>query len=385
MVILTLNCGSSSAKYQVYDWDNKDVLAVGVVERIGLEYSTIEHKATGKDEYTEKLVNALQMLQGFSAGYVAADEETQAFFRELVKSFIQSYLEGVLNEWKDKINEIFGRIDIEGIRMYLWINDQVKNNEWGFDLFRTSDGENFVVITTDGFGDRYNYGCPAFLETEEGLYLGTCNPFYGGQLYLLRAEDPTDPVDDGLPCDGGDDCPGGRFTDMPAKNHWAHDPIDWAIVHGVTGGTTETTFSPKAPCTREQIVTFLWKACGAPEPASTETVFKDVKAKQYYYKAVLWAVENGITGGVGNGKFGVGTECSRAQTMTFLWAAADRPEHSRTESTFSDVRPGKYYFDAVLWAVENGITGGVGNGEFGIDRTCTRAEVVTFLYQAVNG
>lgn len=184
------------------------------------------------------------------------------------------------------------------------------------------------------------------------------------------------------PCTDSSDCLGVKFTDMPQKGNWAHDPIDWALANGITSGTSDTTFSPKKTCTREQIVTFLWKAAGAPEPKSTENPFSDVKRNKYYYKAVLWAVENSITSGVGDGKFGVGQGCTRAQAMTFLWIAAGKPAHSQMENPFSDVKPGKYYYDAILWAVENGVTSGVGDGKFGVGQTCTRAQIVTFLYKA---
>ena len=330
------------------------------------------------NESTEQLVSVLQMLQSFSEGYVAADKETQAYYREFVKSIIRNYLESVLSEWKDKINEAFDMIDIEGVRMYLWISDQVKNNEWGFDLFRTSDGENFEVITRDGFGDKYNYGCSAFLETEEGLYLGTCNPFYGGQLYLLQT---VEPMDDGLPCDGGDSCPGIRFTDMPPKDHWAHDAIDWAVVHGITVGTSETTFGPDEGCTRAQVVTFLWKAAGAPEPATTNNPFKDVEDDAYYEKPVLWAAENGITAGTAPDEFSPDANCTRAQIVTFLLRYEGNPEPSSTDNPFEDVEAGSYYEKAVLWAAENGITAGTSATTFCPDDTCTRAQVVTFLHR----
>ena len=111
--------------------------------------------------------------------------------------------------------------------------------------------------------------------------------------------------------------------------------------------------------------------------------FSDVKPSKYYYKAVLWAAENGITNGVGNGKFGVGQGCTREQAMTFLWVSAGRPRHSQTNNPFSDVKSGKYYYNAILWAVENGVTSGVGNGRFGVGQICTRAQIMTFLFKAM--
>lgn len=172
------------------------------------------------------------------------------------------------------------------------------------------------------------------------------------------------------------------FVDVKEGKYY-YDAVLWAFYHDpqITGGTDATHFSPNKTCTREQIVTFLWKAMGAPEPFITVNPFSDVKNDKYYYKAVLWAVQNGITGGVENGKFGVGKSCTREQAMTFLWKACDSPEPKTTTSPFSDVKAGKYYYKAILWAVENDITGGIGNGKFGVGKTCTRGQIVTFLYK----
>ena len=189
--------------------------------------------------------------------------------------------------------------------------------------------------------------------------------------------------DDGLPCDGSDSCPGNKFTDMPAKGNWAHDPIDWAVVHGVTAGTSATTFSPNAGCTRAQVVTFLWRAAGTPEPTSTNNPFKDVKEGAYYYKAVLWAVENKVTAGTAADKFSPDATCTRAQIVTFLWRYEGNPEPTTTDNPFKDVKPGAYYEKAVLWASETGVTAGTSATTFSPDATCTRAQVVTFLYRDV--
>ena len=161
-------------------------------------------------------------------------------------------------------------------------------------------------------------------------------------------------------------------------------PVLWAYYHDpqITSGTDSTHFSPNRTCTREQIVTFLWKACGAPEPVGSECPFADVSSTKYFYKAVLWAVENGITSGVSPDSFGVGLSCTRAQVVTFLWIVAGGLEPEITENPFSDVQSGKYYYDAVLWAYEKGITAGVSESEFGVRSTCTRGQIVTFLYKA---
>ena len=169
------------------------------------------------------------------------------------------------------------------------------------------------------------------------------------------------------------------------KGKYYYNSVLWAYWHDprVTSGTDDTHFSPNKDCTREQIVTFLYAAYGKPGHEETESPFTDVTPKKYYYHAVMWAVENGITGGVGDGKFGVGKPCTREQVVTFLWKAAGAPAPQTDSCPFEDVKPGKYYYKAVLWALENGVTGGMSATSFGVGKTCTRAQVVTFLYKAV--
>ena len=188
-------------------------------------------------------------------------------------------------------------------------------------------------------------------------------------------------LDDGLPCDGGESCPGSVFADMPAKGDWAHDAIDWAFVHGVTAGTSATTFGPNEGCTRAQVVTFLWRAAGSPEPAESKNPFRDVTENAYYYKAVLWAVENNVTAGTAADKFSPDDTCTRAQIVTFLWRYEGKPEPTVLECALTDVSPMDYYYKAVLWAAENDVTQGTGPSTFSPLLTCTRAQVVTFLYR----
>lgn len=170
------------------------------------------------------------------------------------------------------------------------------------------------------------------------------------------------------------------FIDVPAGSYY-EDAVIWAVDKGITGGTSATTFSPNGVCTRAQAVTFLWRAAGSPAPKSMNS-FADVPADAYYAKAVAWAVENGITSGTGGGKFSPDATCTRAQIVTFLYRAAGSPAVSGGNA-FSDVKVGAYYADAVTWAANKGITGGIGNGLFGSDNNCTRAQIVTFLYRYV--
>lgn len=172
------------------------------------------------------------------------------------------------------------------------------------------------------------------------------------------------------------------FADVSANSYY-YNAVQWAVKNGITGGTSATTFSPDAPCTRAQAVTFLWRAAGSPAPSSTEMPFADVPADAYYRNAVLWAVENGITGGTSATTFSPDAPCSRGQIVAFLWRSKQSPMVA-AENPFMDVNAADYYHDAVLWAAENSITGGTGANTFSPDAPCTRAQIVTFLYRALH-
>ena len=171
------------------------------------------------------------------------------------------------------------------------------------------------------------------------------------------------------------------FSDVSTSAYY-YEAVKWAQEKGITGGIGNGLFGPNQPCTRAQIVTFLWRAAGSPEPKAMSS-FADVSTDAYYAKAVAWAVENGITTGTGDGKFSPDATCTRAQSVTFLFRAIGKLVDSKAE--FSDVLTDSYYANAVAWAVENGVTNGIGNGLFGPDNSCTRAQIVTFLYRAYQG
>lgn len=170
------------------------------------------------------------------------------------------------------------------------------------------------------------------------------------------------------------------FDDVKATTTY-HDSVIWAVENGVTTGATDTTFNPTGYCTRAQLVTFLWRAAGEPEPKTTACPFTDVKSTRYYYKAVLWAAENGIVKGITDTTFSPTLVCTRAQTVTFLWRAAGEPKPTGTTCPFTDVTD-DYYYDAVLWAVENNIAKGITTTSFSPFRVCTRSNAVTFLCRA---
>ena len=171
------------------------------------------------------------------------------------------------------------------------------------------------------------------------------------------------------------------FSDVPEGAYYT-DAVAWAVEKGVTSGTNGTTFSPNADCTRAQIVTFLWRAAGSPTPKSKESAFTDVVAGSYYETAVQWAVENGITSGTSATTFSPNATCTRAQTVTFLWRSQKSPADGAANA-FTDVADGTYYTDAVQWAVENGITSGTSATTFSPNADCSRAQIVTFLYRCL--
>ena len=174
---------------------------------------------------------------------------------------------------------------------------------------------------------------------------------------------------------------GVAFADVSANSYY-QDAVDWAVKKGITQGIDATHFNPNGSCTRAQAVTFLWRAAGSPAPKSTEMPFTDVPAGSYYRDAVLWAVENGITKGTSDTAFSPNKTCTRAQIVTFLWRAEKSPAAGGS-NPFADVAANAYYADAVLWAVEKGVTKGTSDTAFSPNTNCTRAQIVTFLWRCM--
>ena len=171
------------------------------------------------------------------------------------------------------------------------------------------------------------------------------------------------------------------FTDVADDAYYA-DSVAWAVANNVTSGVSATSFAPNASCTRGQMVTFLWRANGSPEPKSTATSFTDVKSGAYYEKAVAWAVENNVTTGTSATTFSPDATVTRGQSVTFLWRANTSPA-AASASSFTDVAASAYYASAVNWAVENNVTNGTSTTTFSPNADCTRAQIVTFLYRAM--
>ncbi len=233
--------------------------------------------------------------------------------------------------------------------------------------------DNTWASTTGDYDEYFLRGFDHFPDHEEEY------PYYTEEF---KKKYPIDP-EDYVPSDGDledREC----FSDVRDPNAYYFAPVYWAVDNNITlgyGGNNK--FSPNVPCTREQIVTFLWRLKGEPEPTEYQE-FTDVKETDWYYKPISWAAENGITLGLndGTGRFGVGQPCTREQCVTFLYRTAGSPEVEE-HSEFTDVTEDRYFYDSVSWAAVNGITVGLndGTGRFGVSQKCTRAMIVTFLYR----
>lgn len=178
--------------------------------------------------------------------------------------------------------------------------------------------------------------------------------------------------------------PGGAtqnpFVDVKQGDYY-YDAVQWAVGKKITSGTSATTFTPDGICTRAQTVTFLWRSQGSPKAAGAENPFTDVSKDAYYYDAVLWAVEQGITNGTSAITFSPDATVTRGQTAAFLWRVAKQPQVDQTANPFADVTQDAYYYNAVLWAVAKEITNGTSSTTFSADQGCTRAQIVTFLWR----
>jgi len=207
-------------------------------------------------------------------------------------------------------------------------------------------------------------------EVKEYFWLYTANFEYQGETYVghdmaSREEDKYDR---------------NPFTDVP-NNEWYAPAVLWAVEEGITTGYPDGTFGPEDFCTRAQAVTFLWRAAGQPVVEDVELTFPDVSEDDWFYDAVCWAVSEGVTTGYPDGTFAPEDYCSRSQIVTFIWRTVDEPEAAITEEEFADVSEEDWFYDAVLWAVGEELTTGYPDGNFGPDDTCTRAQIVTFLYR----
>ena len=235
----------------------------------------------------------------------------------------------------------------------------------------------------------YTTGCDHHYETvvidatcvEGGCTIQTCT--LCGYSYTEESTpiDPEAHAWDGTECTLCGDTRLTPFDDV-SEGQFYEEPVAWAVEKGITNGTSATTFGSNDQCLRAHVVTFLHRAAQSPAPESQSNPFTDVKTSDFFYAPVLWAVEQGITNGVSADRFGSYDVCNRAAVVTFLWRAAGQPEPKGQDTPFTDVTEKDFFYKAVLWAVENGITNGISATEFGPTSACNRAQVVTFLYRA---
>ena len=254
---------------------------------------------------------------------------------------------------------VYGETDM----FYYLVNKPVENAENVYTVSVTNAGENILAVTNLKVCDDPSAALAPL--TEENVRQILINAGY------TEGEEPETP-DEPL-----------VFEDVP-EDAYFHDAVVWAVKEKITNGMSATKFGPELNCTRAQAVTFLWSAAGKPAPTTTDIPFVDVAKDSYFYNAVLWAVENGITSGTDATHFSPEATCTRAQIVTFLYHAFDDPAVDTTEQPFSDVPVGAWCTAPITWAVAEGITSGVGDGMFGVNNICIRAQIVTFLYKAYN-
>ena len=193
---------------------------------------------------------------------------------------------------------------------------------------------------------------------------GDLSAYEGGAAGTTEPAAPAEPEAPAAP----------EFNDV-AESDYFFEPVKWAVANGITDGTTDTTFSPKTTCSVAHILTFLWRAVGCPEVTSANP-FSDISGSEYYYNAALWAYENGLISGTA---FNGSSDCTRSMTVTYLWKLAGQP--AAAEAAFDDVAADAEYAQAVAWAVAEGITDGTSDATFSPNQTCTRGQIVTFLWR----
>lgn len=230
------------------------------------------------------------------------------------------------------------------------------DSNYALDTLNVTDSKGNELKLVDGGNGKYTFTMPSSKVTISATFVEVEAP----------STDTTTPVTI-------------NYTDVPSDAYY-YDAVVWAVKNGITVGTSATTFSPDAPCTRAQVVTFLWRAAGSPSPQNSSNPFADVAPDAYYYDAVQWAVEQGITVGTSATTFSPDAIVTRGQTVTFLYRAAGSPAASGSNA-FGDVTSDAYYASAVQWAVSKGVTVGTSATTFGPNDNCTRAQIVTFLYR----
>ena len=302
---------------------------------------------------------AVTVIYGYAGSSAHAYAERFGYqFRELTHCHIHSHL------WDYGVTTMEPTEESEGEIRCTCSNCRETKTE---PLPKLEHTHNYEAVITD----------PTCTENGYTTYTCKCGDSYVDDEVAALGHDWVDNV-----CSRCGEVRENPFGDVKETDYFLN-PVLWAVENGITSGTGAGQFSPEDTCTRAQVVTFLWRAVGKPEPASDVNPFDDVNPSDYYYKAVLWAVENGVTAGTSAGKFSPEASCTRGQVVTFMWRAMGKEIPETDQNPFGDVKDTDYFYQPVLWAVENGITAGTGAGKFAPDDSCTRGQVVTFLYRAM--
>ena len=330
-------------------------------------------------DYAEHRSPIIGITDGAEIGfkYLNFDEDETSLQLTVLVSQGENYVDGILNVYLDapnaedgtKIGEIAIQADdIQAAGVKVTSSDDTAWSELSADMDKPVSGIHAVYFV--------------FSAEDEGT-ICKLDAF----TFAKTAEEPVEPTPTPTPTPAPTPTPTPtptpvfRFDDVQNEDDYFFAPVYWAVENGITKGTSETTFGPTEGCTRAQVVTFLWRAAGEPKAEKAENPFKDVPADAYYLDAVLWAVEKGITVGTEVDQFSPNEACTRAQIVTFLYRNAGEPKVEDAENPFQDVPADAYYLNSVLWAVKNEITKGTEADQFSPNETCTRAQVVTFLYR----
>ncbi len=321
-----------------------------LVDKAALDKAIESATEVEKDKYTPGSVAALEATIEAAKAVQARDEATQA---EVDAAIIA--IENAINALVEK--EVPPVVNKEALDAAIEAAEKIEKDRYTPESVSALEGAIEVAKAVQARDDATQAGIDAAIKAVEEA------------VKNLKSKENTEPF---------------RFDDVKNENSFFYDSVYWAYAAEpqITNGADATHFGPDNPCTRGHVVTFLWRAAGEPAPKSTQTPFTDLKPGAFYEKAVAWAVEEGITKGLSDTAFGPDATCTRGQIVTFLWRFKEEPAPKSAQTPFTDVNPDGYYMKAVAWAVEEGVTKGLGDTAFGPDTTCTRGQVVTFLYRA---
>ncbi len=309
----------------------------------------------------------------FAAGGVGMGQIRPASGSQYYVASTSSISSGKTVNIKNNGTTVYNIKAVKNLSYVFFSSPDVTSSGWSI----TSDSSS--IITSCVLGHTWVKQSTTATETSDGTATYKCSVCGETATGTDLATDSSDDDDDDTGTDTGSET---GFTDV-SSDSWYYTAVYWAVENEITNGMTDTTFEPNTECSRAMIVTFLYRAAGSPSVDGIENPFTDVKEGSWYYDAVLWAVENGITKGMTDTTFAPNSICTRAQTVAFLMRYTGGSASGDSDNPFTDVSESAWYYEAVMWAVENGITNGMTSTTFVPDGNCTRGQIVTFLYRAV--